>query len=346
MKVHRVVAFAVLAAPAGQLDLSAQVDLSAQAQRAMRIEGTLVGSHRVPDSYWVEFRDLEHKGFPHRTQASALGIFQLHDIHPGSYEVSVTDPGGLVVKRDIVKVDQRSHRITLRVPTPEQRPVGGGAISVARLQHKVPNKAMKEFRKSAGASRKGNPAKAMRHLEKAVELDTEFLEARINLGAAYTRAGRPADAVPHFEEAVKIDPLCYEAFQNLGMVLTILGDFHGAERAARQAVQLNPGADKARYLLGMVLGNLGKYPEAMFNLRRSSEALPQSRIYVAIILARSGMIEEARAELQAFLALDAAPERHMAEQVLAQINRETGRSLQRAQAREQSRPPALPVAAQ
>ncbi|MCP5120450.1 MAG: hypothetical protein GY953_57385, partial [bacterium] len=184
MKAHCVLAFAVLAAQAGQ------PDLRAQPRRAMQIDGTLVGSHQVPASYWVEFQDLDRSGLPRRAQASALGSFHLNGVYPGSHKVSVTDPGGRVVKRDIVKVERQSPRITLRVPTPRQGPVLGGTISVARLQHKVPNKAMKEFRKSAEASRKGNLAKAMRHLEKAVELDTEFLEARINLGAAYTRAGR------------------------------------------------------------------------------------------------------------------------------------------------------------
>jgi predicted Zn-dependent protease len=49
------------------------------------------------------------------------------------------------------------------------------------------------------------PEAAILHLEKAVRLAPQLLEARGALGRAYALVGRPADAVPHLEKAVAVD---------------------------------------------------------------------------------------------------------------------------------------------
>lgn len=62
----------------------------------------------------------------------------------------------------------------------------------------------------------GKTQEAIGHLEKALQIDPDYLDAHINLGTALARAGRIQDAIGHFEHALQIRPDSAMAHYNLG----------------------------------------------------------------------------------------------------------------------------------
>src|SRR6185437_9410055 len=62
-------------------------------------------------------------------------------------------------------------------------------VSLQQLQHKVPKQALKEFEKARTASIKGDNETALDHLQNAVQLDPEFVDAHNDLGVALAKLG-------------------------------------------------------------------------------------------------------------------------------------------------------------
>src|SRR5437879_10808088 len=84
------------------------------------------------------------------------------------------------------------------VPTdqPADRPIGG-TVSVSRLRHQVPAKARNELARSEREVRRGRLQSSVAHLQKAVAIDPDYMEAHNNLGARYIALGDNERAVRH-----------------------------------------------------------------------------------------------------------------------------------------------------
>jgi tetratricopeptide (TPR) repeat protein len=82
---------------------------------------------------------------------------------------------------------------------------GAGVVSLARLNHKVPKKARKEYDKAQKRVEEGDLDGSLEHLKRATEIDREYLEARNNPGCRYLQKGQPEDALVAFRRALEID---------------------------------------------------------------------------------------------------------------------------------------------
>lgn len=155
--------------------------------------------------------------FRHQLVASTFsnpdGSFQFRHLEQGRYEMQISNRTGLL-KREFVDTSGRTPMLFIRVDAPVvavSRPAGA-SISVARLQHKAPVKAVKFLR-----------AGTVEWLEKAVAIDPEFMEAHNDLGCLYVRSGDTARALQHLQRAVEIDPAAARAHTNLAIAL-LAGD--------------------------------------------------------------------------------------------------------------------------
>lgn len=114
-------------------------------------------------------------------------------------------------------------------------------MSVARLQHKVPKKAMKEFEAFRRAMALKERADATAHLEACLRIDPQFFEAANDLGVLYLNAGRLSEA----------------------------------EDAARSSLRAN----RARYLLAVSLLEQKKSPsEVQFHLSKARNQFEPARV--------------------------------------------------------------------
>jgi len=179
----------------------------------------------------------------------------------------------------------------------------GGTISVKRLAHVVPGKALKQYDRAKKARQAGDVDGAMASLQKALEIDPEFIEAVNDMGACHTAKQNFADAADFFDRAIHIDPHYWPAFYNLALMSLMQNKFEDAERAARTAADLDRVGSSSRLLLGTALVFQDKFTdEAVTSLEKARDEFPQAHLLLARALAGRGKKAEARSELESFLA--------------------------------------------
>jgi tetratricopeptide (TPR) repeat protein len=221
----------------------------------------------------------------------------------GSYLLELTDVSGNRITQQLVTVDDNNNEIT--IPLPElrgSRPITG-TVSVFELAHKVPKKAKKELDLAEKASAKKDLAACVRHLQAAVEIDPEYLEARRQLGLCYMRLEQPEKIIETFSEVLKRDPRSAVAYASISAAHLLMSRFSEAESAARRAISFNPVLVRARYVLGLSLASQNKsHAEALELMASSAETIPAAHFVAAQLLANQGEIDRARSEAKAYLA--------------------------------------------
>jgi len=202
-------------------------------------------------------------------------------------------------------------------------PIARGTVSKEELR--IPRKAIEELRRSQRDYGSGNVRSSVRHLENAVKLYPNYLEAHNNLGAQYIELQEYEKAIVEFHNAIQIDGRVVQPFNNLSVALFKLHRYPEAEAAARQALALDATNSIARYVLGCTLTMEHQNPaEALEMLRATKNVFPESRLMIAKILFRQSATEDAKRELQEYLAVPGVEKRAMAEGWLAQPTRDPG----------------------
>ena len=188
----------------------------------------------------------------------------------------------------------------------------------------VPAGAIKEFQRSEQAFHSGDFHSAVGHLQKAIQIEPNFVQAHNNLGASYVELKQYESAVTEFQKAIDLDSKVHAPYRNLGLGLFLLRRYPQAELAERQALQLNPQSGLARYTLGRILAaEGGNAPEAEKLLRQFTSTYPEARLPLVRALLDEGALDQAALELRAYLnSADADPAKKQAAQCwLAQITK-------------------------
>ena len=102
--------------------------------------------------------------------------------------------------------------------------------------------------------------------ERAVELDPDFADARVNLGRLLHENRAPAAAEVQYRAALQVDPEHDVAWFNLGVALEDLGRLQEAAEAYDRAIDLDPSNADAHYNLSGILERGGDKPGALRHL--------------------------------------------------------------------------------
>ena len=189
------------------------------------------------------------------------------------------------------------------VPTTPAAPAGtmGDTISIRSLQ--LPAGAIKEFRRSEKCVGSGDFPGAVQHLQRALKVDPQFIEAHNNLGASFMQLQRYEDAIAEFDAASAIDSKMEAPYRNKSLSLFLLRRYPEAEAAARQALEISPEHKASRYTLGRALAAEGSAsPEAERLLRDALSEFPEARLPLAQVLLNRCANLDAAAELRTYLA--------------------------------------------
>jgi tetratricopeptide (TPR) repeat protein len=116
-----------------------------------------------------------------------------------------------------------------------------------------------------------SPEEARRAYERALELDPDHAEARLNLGRLHHEEGRLGEAEDHYRKAAEERPEDPTAQFNLGVVLQDLGRTEAAVQAYRRVLEIDAGYADAWYNLATLLEEVGKREEAFRSLKRYKE---------------------------------------------------------------------------
>ena len=120
-------------------------------------------------------------------------------------------------------------------------------------------------------------AEAADAFRRALALDPAHADAHNNLGNVMMREGRPADAEGCYRRALAARPGHAVAWNNLGGALRAQGRLDAAAEAYREALALAPEYAGALSNLGRVLHEQARYDEALPTGRRCSCCLAASR---------------------------------------------------------------------
>lgn len=250
----------------------------------------------------AELRDYATHLAVERTIVGPQGSFEFRNVNEGDYELRILTEFGETVTQQQITVRPMNDTITIRLNLPRSERPPSGRISLARLQHKVPKKAQKEYEKAQARLQAHDIDGSLLHLQTAVSLDPDFMEAYNNLGCRYLELGRYQQAITAFRQSLKLDESVGFTHSNLALALLQVRDFSGAEISARRGLELEPDSSKAHYALGLVLYVQHKLTrETLGHLRRSEDAFPNSRIAAANVLLALGSVAEARNELTPYL---------------------------------------------
>jgi len=100
--------------------------------------------------------------------------------------------------------------------------------------------------------KRGNVGRALQYFRQAVQLDGNFVEARLNLGFTVLGFRKYDEAGEHFEVVLKIQPKNYDARIGLGVALRGQRKIDEAEGAYKEALQLDGQRGEAYYNLGVL----------------------------------------------------------------------------------------------
>lgn len=112
-------------------------------------------------------------------------------------------------------------------------------------------------------------SEAMQAYERAIELNPEHADARVNLGRLLHEQGAPAAAEPHYRAALEADPGHEIAAFNLGVALEDLGRLSEAIDVYKMALRLNPSNADAHYNLAGIFERRGDRATALRHLKSS-----------------------------------------------------------------------------
>lgn len=115
--------------------------------------------------------------------------------------------------------------------------------------------------------RSGQPAQAMRELERALELRPQDFWSNFYQGACAFRLGRYDDALRAYRVCVALAPDCAECFYNRGLAEAALGHTERALYDYNRALQLTPGLAAAALSRGILHYQAKRYQEALADFR-------------------------------------------------------------------------------
>jgi tetratricopeptide (TPR) repeat protein len=166
------------------------------------------------------------------------------------------------------------------------------AMSYVRLKH--PDWARSELEKLAKSDPR-NPlypywlarldyddqmfAAAVEKLNRAIELNPEYMKAYDNLALSLEGLGKLDEAVRAYEKANELNsrqkPGSPWPPLNFGILLTRMGRYDEAERYLRESAGYDGRFAQAHYRLGVVLEKKSKLPEAVVELRQATALSPE-----------------------------------------------------------------------
>jgi tetratricopeptide (TPR) repeat protein len=194
----------------------------------------------------------------------------------------------------------RHEPIAEPAPAINSQPRGNPLVSVTQLN--IPSKAIKEFEHSQKALRSGDLRASQVHLEKALHIYPDFIDAHNALGLRFTQLGEYEKALAQHQAALAVDPRVAQTHQDLALSLLMLNRAPEGEAEAREAMDLDPQAVVPRYLLARALiAQRRVTPETIDMLRQTENTIPNASLVLAQIYFAKGQTDQIVSELRKYL---------------------------------------------
>ncbi len=110
--------------------------------------------------------------------------------------------------------------------------------------------------------------------EKALELDPEYVEALVNLGAIKNELGATDEAIELLKRAIEVNPEDAKAYVNLGDAYYSRGNYYEAMQSFREALRVDPGSYEAHHRIAVAFADAQIYREAIREWEKVIELAP------------------------------------------------------------------------
>ncbi len=148
----------------------------------------------------------------------------------------------------------------------------------------------------------GSYQMAVNAFRKALELNTNYIEAHLNLSITFNEMGRYTEAVTEYEKAMKLEQVegrlttgmkakLANAHKELGINYLEIEEFENAKQEFLKALKIAPQYLDIRTLLGNTYIKMQKYDEAIVEIEKVIGINPQyidARIKLAVAHYRKG----------------------------------------------------------
>ena len=147
------------------------------------------------------------------------------------------------------------------------------------------------------ASADSDSLKALKFLEKAVQLDSSYVEAWYQLGRYWMAQDKLIKAREYLLNAIQIDPLHSKSHARLGMIYYYLGNSQLARVSYQTAIAINPSDFNTHYNLGELLySRLNDTLNALKEFKKAIEEKPdhvEANFKIGLICMKNNMVNEA-----------------------------------------------------
>lgn len=114
----------------------------------------------------------------------------------------------------------------------------------------------------------GQPAEAIPHLVQSIVINKENLEAQIQLAIAHELVEEEELSLMIYNKLIETNPEFLKAYYNKGAMLMGMGDFEEASKTFFQLIKRNPDYYKAYLGIAMSFDKLGRYSDAIRYYRK------------------------------------------------------------------------------
>jgi tetratricopeptide (TPR) repeat protein len=251
-------------------------------------------------------------------QTDRSGRFRFAGLSPAQYIVTVHYPGYKDVQQSVDLQTSTTEFVYLQLaPDKNATPSTSALLAPAllRLDASVPPEAQKEFTKGLDAVLDKKLVEGVGHLQKALALYPNFLEAQMLLGTAYMDEKDWGKSETALRRALEINPKATTALFALGECYRQQKKFAEAEKVLLEGLKLDDHSAQGHLTLGRVYWEKNDLVKAGPQVGRALQLKPDfadAHLLAGNILLRARQAENALVEFEEYLRL--APKGEYAEQ--------------------------------
>src|SRR5262245_1942611 len=187
-----------------------------------------------------------------QTLTDQTGKFRFSGLTPAVYVVTVRAAGYAEARQQVDLQTMSREYLQFQLSPEKSAPAKPTDLS-KMVDARVPAEAQKEFDEGSAALLEEKKIEAgISHLEKAVNLYPNFLEARLLLGTAYMDARQFDKAERELRHSLKINPKLAAAYFGLGELYRRQQKNNEAENALQEGLKLEPKSHQGHFTLGQV----------------------------------------------------------------------------------------------
>jgi len=273
-----------------------------------RISGTVLlnTDHRPASQVAVSLKS--HVAGIFRTILTDVeGHFEVRGLPPGAYDIVVDEPGYESAHSSAQLAGPSADLVIyLKSSRVAETRRNNDTVSVHAL--KIPGKAHHEFQESFVRLAKNDPAGALSHLNKAIQIFPDFYEAYCQLGVVETKLGHRDEAMQSFQTAVDLSGGRYASAEfGLGYLLYLEGKPREAETVIRRGLEVDENSADGYTILGMIQLKLEHPDDAEKSAREALLRKPDfalAYLVLADAYGHQGDRQMQLRELEAYLKLD------------------------------------------